>query len=175
MNDELSKMNISSALKEINHLRNELTRKIKIRKDNFRVIIPKSSTLEKEIENPNNHYVNFHKITEEIYNLADKINQLRERILKTNITTLVTIDDKEITLALLKLRIDKLSSELAQLNGLPERDWLERRRNIAKVEEEEKEVMQLSDLELESLIKNIETEKRKLENILDFKNANTLI
>ena len=41
-------MNISAGLKKIKVLRNELQRKIKIRKENFIAIIPKESSLEED-------------------------------------------------------------------------------------------------------------------------------
>lgn len=39
-------MNVSSALKQVKQLKNELKRKIKMRKENFFMVIPKESTLE---------------------------------------------------------------------------------------------------------------------------------
>lgn len=59
-------------------------------------------------------------------------------------------------------------------NNLNERDSFGfRRRRIATTEEEEKEVAQLTDLQLEVLIKQLEERKLKLENILEIHNANT--
>jgi len=164
-------MNISSALKEIKLLRNELKRKIIIRKDNFFVIIPKDSTLDKE-----KNYINFKSISEEIGILMKQMSALRERILKTNIKTNVTIDDeRKVSLAMLKLMIDDFRSELAQFNSMKD-DGLfsfDRRRRIRTTEEEEKEVPQLNDLELEKKFKLLEENKVKLENLLEYMNANT--
>lgn len=164
-------MNISSGLKKIKLLRNELKRKITIRKDNFFVIIPKDSTLDKEQD-----YINFESITEEIGTLTKQISTLREKILKTNIKTNATIDDdKEVSLAMLKLMIDDFRSELAQFNSMKD-DGLfsfDRRRRIRTTEEEEKQVPQLNDLELEERFKSLEENKVKLENLLEYMNTNT--
>ncbi|KKK98274.1 hypothetical protein LCGC14_2644370, partial [marine sediment metagenome] len=73
--------------------------------------------------------------------------------MNTNIQTIVTIEDNDITLAKLKLLIDDIRSELAQLDGINERDIFgSRRRRIATTEEEEKEIAQLTDMQLETLI-----------------------
>ncbi len=118
--------------------------------------------------------VGFDKISEEIKDLAEKISILREKIMKTNIQTTISVDNNDITLAKLKLLIDDIRSELAQLSVINERDIFgSRRRRIATTEEEEKEIAQLSDLQLETLILQLEGKKMKLENILEVKNANT--
>lgn len=163
-------MNISSALKEIKLLRNELKRKLKMRQDNFIVIIPKDSNLEQEKD-----FIPFPKITEEINELMRKISVLREGILKTNINTMVNLEEKKISLAMLKLLIDDTRSALAQLESINDKGIFgyDRRRRITKTEEEEKEVEQLSDLELEKMIKSLEEKKNKFENLLEFTNTNT--
>ena len=118
--------------------------------------------------------VGFDNISEEIKDLAEKISILREKIMKTNIQTTISVDNNDITLAKLKLLIDDIRSELAQLSVINERDIFgSRRRRIATTEEEEKEIAQLSDLQLETLILQLEGKKMKLENILEVKNANT--
>ncbi|KKM82426.1 hypothetical protein LCGC14_1237060 [marine sediment metagenome] len=118
--------------------------------------------------------VGFDKISEEIKDLAEKISILCEKIMKTNIQTTISVDNNDITLAKLKLLIDDIRSELAQLSVINERDIFgSRRRRIATTEEEEKEIAQLSDLQLETLILQLEGKKMKLENILEVKNANT--
>ena len=168
-------MNISGALKQIKHLKNELKRKIKMRKENFFVIIPKNGKLE-DFKNSDEtiKFVDFNKVSEEINIIAKKISTLRERIMKTNIQTIVNVENDEITLAKLKLLIDDIRSELAQLDGINERDIFgSRRRRITTTEEEEKEVSQLTDIQLEKLISQLEEKKMKLENILEVQNANT--
>lgn len=167
-------MNISGALKQMKQLKNELKRKIKMRKDNFFVIIPKDADLEDLKNSQDAKFVNIDRISEEINTLAKEISNLRERILKTNIQTLIKVENDEISLALLKLRIDDIRSELAQLDNINERDiFSSRRRKITTTEEEEKEVAQLNDIQIEISIKQAEERKMKLENILELKNANT--
>ncbi len=168
-------MKISSALKKIRKLRNELKRKIKIRKDNFHVIIPKNKTLEDIKQNPNEYkIIDIQKISDELNEITRKITDLREQILKTNVTTMAEVEGETISLSKLKLLIDDMRSELAQLEGIDERGYLEsRRRKIKTQEEEEKEIPQLTDLELEKLIKDIEEKKINYENILEYMNATT--
>lgn len=165
-------MKISSALKELKNLRNELKRKLNLRKDNFTVIIPKRSELKDET-----NYVNFDEITDEILNLVCEISQIRERIQKTNLTTTVKINDgkTEISLAILKLFIDDLRSELAQIQVLTRGNRLFSfdRRKITTTDEEEKEVAQKSDLQIEEIIKQLEEKKTEYENLLEFTNATT--
>lgn len=147
-----------------------------MRRENFFVVIPKDSTLEDLKENVEevSKFVNFENISEEINVIAEKISNLRERIMRTNIHTEIDVDDRTMTLSRLKLVIDDIRSELAQLDTINERDSFGfRRRRIATTEEEEKEVAQLTDLQLEFLIKKLEERKMKLENILEIHNANT--
>ena len=167
-------MNISGALKEVKLLKNELKRKLKIRKENFFVIIPKKISLQEAKDNPEKFdIIDFLKITDEIRDITKKISDLRERILKTNIITKVEVDGNQLSLSRLKLRVDEGRSELAQLENITERGIFDRRRKIVTSEEEEKEIAQLTDLELETRIKELEKEKFNLENLLELKNANT--
>jgi len=168
-------MNISGGLKQIKQFKNELKRKIKMRKENFFVIIPKSGELEDfKANNKTIKFVDFKNISEEINNIAKRISTLREKIMKTNIQTIVKVENNEITLANLKLLVDDIRSELVQLDGINERDIFgSRRRRISTTEEEEKEVTQLTDIQLDNLISQLEEKKMKLENILEIQNANT--
>lgn len=94
--------------------------------------------------------------------------------MKTNISIQVELDGKSVTLSRLKLMIDDIRSELAQIDGINEKDiFSSRRRRIATSEEEEKEIAQLTDIELENRIKTLEDRKIKLENILETQNATT--
>ncbi len=169
-------LNISGGLKQIKQFKNELKRKIKIRKENFSVIIPKDNTLNEFKRNikENVEFVEFSKISEDIDKISGEISDLRERIMKTNINTIIEVNGDTITLSKLKLLIDDLKSKLAQLEVINDKDYFGvRRRRIATTEEEEKEVAQLTDLQLDELIKQIETDKITLENILETKNATT--
>jgi len=168
-------MNVSGGLKQIRQLKNELKRKIKMRKENFFIIIPKSEELEDfKTDNKTIKFVDFNNISGEINNIAKRISTLREKIMKTNIQTIVNVENDKITLANLKLLIDDIRSELAQLDGINERDIFgSRRRKISTTEEEEKEVAQLTDIQLDNLISQLEEKKMKLENILEIKNTNT--
>jgi len=58
---------------------------------------------------------------------------------------------------MIKLMIDDLRSELSQLTSLKGRDRFfgYDRRRLMKVEEEEKEVPQLTDLEIEEILANL--------------------
>ena len=88
-------MNVSGGLKKIRQHKNELKRKIKMRKENFFVIIPKGGKIE-DISN-NENFVEFDKISEEIKALAEKISVLREKIMNNNIQTIVTVENNDIT------------------------------------------------------------------------------
>jgi len=169
-------LNISGALKQIRQLKNELKRKIKMRRENFFLIIPKDSTLKDFKDSRHNieEFVDFEKNSQEIIEISEKISDLRENTMKTNITTKIEVDSRMITLSRLKLMIDDIRSELAQLDTINERDTFGfRRRRIATIEEEEKEVAQLSDIQLEDRIKKLEQKKITLETILETHNANT--
>ena len=169
-------MNINQGLKEIRSFKNELKRLIKIRKENFYIIIPKEQKIEeaqKEIE--------FNTITDEIKDLSHKISVLREKILKTNINTKIEIDNNTISISLLKLMIDDLRSELAQIQNLNDdsSSWSlrssGRRRQISTKELEEKEVPQLNDMGVEKIVKELEEKKNHYEGILDKINNKTEI
>lgn len=169
-------MNVSGALKKIKQLKNEFKRKIKMRKENFFVVIPKESTLEsfKKQNTKEINFVDFEKISREINEISETISDLREKVLKTNINIQVDVDGKFMTLSRLKLSLDDIRSELAQIDGINEKDIFgSRRRRITTNEEEEKEITQLIDLQLETRIKTLEEKKIKLENILEILNATT--
>jgi len=171
-------VNITRALKERKMLKNELKRKLKIRRDNFNVIIPKDVTLEDmkklgEKFEKDREFVSFDSITEKIKNIVKELRELSECILITNINTKVEFNGEKVSLAMLKLMVDDKRSELAQLETINERGIFDRRRRISTTEEEEKEVSQLTDLELESMKKTLELEKNALESLLEFTNANT--
>lgn len=168
-------MNITRALKERKMLKNELKRKLKIRRDNFNVIIPKDLTLEdmKKLGEKDREFVSFDSITEKIKNIVKELRELSERILITNINTKVEFNDEKVSLAMLKLMVDDKRSELAQLETINERSIFDRKRRISTTEEEEKEVSQLTDLELEAMKKTLELDKNALESLLEFTNANT--
>ena len=170
-------MNITKALKERKMLKNELKRKLKIRKDNFIVIIPKDASIEdmKKLGDTNREFVSFEDITENIDSIVRELRNLSERILITNINTIVEINGEEVSLAKLKLMVDDKRSELAQLESINEHGIFDQRRRISTTEEEEKEVSQLTDLELETMKKTLESEKNELESLLEFTNANTAI
>ena len=156
-------------------LKNELKRKLKIRRDNFNVIIPKDVTLEgmKKLGEKDREFVSFDSITEKIKNIVKELRELSERILITNINTKVEFNGERVSLAMLKLMVDDKRSELAQLETINERSIFDRKRKISTTEEEEKEVSQLTDLELEAMKKTLELEKNTLESLLEFTNANT--
>lgn len=88
---------------------------------NFFVIIPKNGKLEDFSERELVKFVDFNKISEEINTIAKMIGNLRERIMKTNIQTIVKVENDEVTLAKLKLVIDDIRSELAQLDSINEK------------------------------------------------------
>ena len=163
-------MNISSALKLIKDLRQELRRLIKMRNKHFVVVIPKESNLE-DVEG----IISFGDLTKRLNDLMSRISLLREKILITNINTEVDLNGGKVSLALLKLRIDDIRSELAQLQNLDDvRSFsFDSRRRLRKTEEEEKEVRQLNDIQLEALIKGLEDQKRAFEDALEKANSIT--
>ena len=69
--DKYLKENISRALKQVKQLKNELKRKIKMRKENFFVIIPKNVELKDLITEGEAKFVAFERISEEIDKLAN--------------------------------------------------------------------------------------------------------
>ncbi len=170
-------MNITKALKERKMLKNELKRKLKIRKDNFIVVISKDVSIEdmKKSGDSNREFVGFEDITENINSIIKVLRELSERILITNINTIVEINGEKVSLAMLKLLVDDKRSELAQLESINEQGLFDKKRRISTTEEEEKEVAQLTDLELETMKKTLESEKNTLESLLEFTNANTEI
>jgi hypothetical protein len=167
-------MKISKGLKELRKYRNELNRLVKIRSSNFYAIIPKDSTLSKEVEEGN--VVNFEEVTERINELLEKINDLRERILRTNVNTMVETEEGEISLAKLLLTIGKYKSELAHFENFGGiGGYFGRERRISTAEEEQLKVPYLDDMELEEKIKDLEEKKIELESKLEYINATTEI
>ncbi len=83
-------MNVLGVLREIKFLKNQLERKIKMRKKNF-IIIPKNKDLEDLGNNKLERIVKFNKISEEINILERNISELRKKVLRTNIKTLINI------------------------------------------------------------------------------------
>ncbi|MBD3227379.1 MAG: hypothetical protein GF329_04250 [Candidatus Lokiarchaeota archaeon] len=163
-------MRISTALKKIRTLKNELSRLIAIRKKNFYVIIPKNVSIEDaDIE------IRFNEITDRIDKTLNEIAILRERLLRTNINTYVEIDGEKVSLSLLKLLVDNVRSELAQIQSIKNSGYsfTSRQRRISTTDDEEKEVAQLNDLELENKVKELEKQKLALEKKLEYKNATT--
>jgi len=139
------------------------------------VIIPK----EKEITEIT-PTISFKDLTEQIKELATQISNLRERILRTNLTTKVIIGGEPISLALLKLKIDDIRSEIAQIENLMDSSYsplgfTRQRRQLLTKDVEEKEVPQLNDLELEKIYKDLELQKNQLEGLLEKQNALTAL
>ncbi len=84
------------------------------------------------------NFVDFEKISSEISEISDTISNLREKVLKTNMSIQVELDGKSVTLSRLKLMIDDIRSELAQIDGINEKDIFSsrRRRNILSLEDQ---------------------------------------
>jgi hypothetical protein len=164
-------MKISTALKKLRTLKNELNRLINIRKENFYVIIPKDIEVkDADIE------IRFNEITDRINKVLNDICNLRENLLRTNINTHIEIDGDQISLSHLKLKVDSVRSELAQVQNIKNSGYSfgsSRRRKIISTEDEEKEVSQLNDLELENMISDLDNKKLDLEKKLEFMNATT--
>ncbi len=167
-------VNIIGALKTIKQMQNELKRKIRLREDNFNLIIPKELTIQeykKKCLEENIKIVDFHKISEEINELLNNIIDLREKLLKTNINTIIEFNGKKISSAKLKLQIDNIRSELSHFENINEE--YSYKKKLRKVDEEEKKINQVSDLELENIVIELEKKKISMENKLETSNATT--
>ena len=169
-------MKIIEALKEINLKKNQLKRLYDIRQDNFKIIIPKNMSLEEAlIDFKSLNIIKFDEITERISKLSSDIMIMREKILITNISTIVHLEEiGDISLSRLKLMIDEIRSELAQLNLYQtKRGGFFDSKKFMSTDDEEKEVAQMNSLELENLVQENELKKIKMESILDKINAKT--
>ena len=167
-------MKISQALSKKNDLQKRLGRLIDLRKNNFRVVIKKDETLDEARKSFKDlKIVEFGSISEKINRVVLEITDLRERILRTNVKIEVQVGDDKVSLAKLILLINDAKSELKQLSSLKERSLFDRKRKIAKTDEEEKEVDQLTDLELEELVTALEDKKSELQYLLEEANALT--
>ena len=168
-------MNVVEALKEIKLKKGQIKRLISIREDEFSIIIPKDLTLEEALNDKKKYnIIGFKELSNKIEALAIDITDLREKLLITNISTILP---KGYSLARLKLKIDEIRSELAQLNTLnPSRGRsLFDSRKLRSTEDEEKEVPQMNALEIEDLIQSLEDKKGRLESELEKANANTTL
>jgi len=166
--------NITGTLKQIKQFQNELKRKIRLRDENFNMIIPKELNIREykaKCVEEGEKIVDFYEMSDEIDNILNKIIDLREKILKTNINTIIEINGEKTSLAKLKLQIDNIRSELSQIENIGEEYSYERK--LRKVEDEEKKINQISDLEIESIVGKLENKKILLENKLETANANT--
>ena len=170
-------MKITDALVQLKMLKEQISRLYNIRKENFKVYIPKELTLEDVKQDTKKHdIILFDDLTEKIETLESRITNLRERLVKTNVNTMVTLEGKEITLARLKLLLDDHRSRLSQLMGLSKGArfvYLSTSKGPRSIDDEEKEVFQLNDLEVERLITEEEERKNKLQVLLDTTNAMT--
>ncbi len=167
-------MNITGCLKQIKQMQNELRRKIRLRDENFNMIIPKELNIEeykKKCSEENIKIVDFYDITGEINELLNKIIDLREKILKTNINTIIEYNGTRVSSAKLKLQIDNIRSELSHIESINEE--YSYKKKLRKVDDEEKKINQVSDLELENIVKELEKKKISMENKLETSNANT--
>ena len=166
-------MNVVEALKKIKLMQGQIKRLISIREDAFSVVIPKDISLEEALkEKKKYNIVGFEDITAKIDALSREITALREKLLITNVSTILS---EGYSLAKLKLMIDEMRSELAQLNALipSRRRSLFDSRKLRSSEDEEKEIPQLNALQIEGKIQSLEDKKGVLEAKLEKANANT--
>lgn len=162
-------MKLAQALKKVRSLKNELSRLLKMRQENFVVVIPKGSDIKKSKKD-----IDFLELTEQIKTVVAEITELRGNILRTNISTFVKLNEKDVSLAVLKLKIDDFRSELAQAQQLKNIDGMGRmRRPLLTTDTEEKEVPQLTDMEIEAYIKGLESQKDELDSVLEAFNNKT--
>jgi hypothetical protein len=170
-------MKITDALVQMKSMKEQISRLYNIRKEHFTAIIPKEVTVEDMKKDPKKYNVlSFDEVTKEITEIEEKVTDLREKVQKTNVATVVKLENgEEVTLARLKLKVDDYRSRLSQLMSLSRgaRGWLMDRRSTLSKDDEEKQVTQMDDLEIEKLIKKHEEEKNKLQLVLDTTNAKT--
>lgn len=169
-------MKITDALLKLKTLKERIARLYNIRRDHFKTYIPKDTHFDDIKKDPKKYNVIlFDEVTERISKVEVEINGLRERLLKTNVSTTVeTADGDTVTLAMLKLMVDTYRSKLSQVMDLKNhRFGYSRSRSPVTAEEEEILIEQLNDMELENLISKYESEKNALQLVLDKANART--
>ena len=102
-------MKLGAALQNLKILQSKLARLYRLRADTFNVLETKSAE------------VDYDQLTDEINTLVDEVRQLKTRIHKTNANTMVTVDDKELSIQELILLIADLRSDLSRLEELKPR------------------------------------------------------
>ena len=173
-------MKISEALQERKHLKEQITRLYALRNENFKVLINKDISIEEAKKEPKKHrIIVFEDITKEIDEGWLKEINLRESILKTNLSTTIDFPSDiieglsgEMSLAKLKICYDKIVGDLKSLMSLKS-DRMYDPRRIISVDDQQKAVPQLDDLEIEKMLQDLEAKKRKISKILDLANAKT--
>ena len=165
-------MNVTDALLDRKNLTEEIKRLKAISSSHFTETIPKGKTLENVSKEEGSNVVLFNDIDAQINKIEGELELLRERMLKTNVSKYVKVDNDDITLSRLKIKIDTIKSRLSHLMGLRS-DSKRYGRMISSTDDEERNVQQLSDLELEERIKELERVKTRYQQILDKANAST--
>ena len=102
-------MKLGAALQNLKILQSKLARLYRLRTDTFSVLETK------KVE------VDYNQLTTEINTLVDEIRQLKTNIAKTNANTVVTVDEKEISIQELIFLIADLRSDLSKLEELKPR------------------------------------------------------
>lgn len=176
-------MKITEALKVRKHLTEQIKRNHELRNENFYIFVPKTVTMKDVRENPEKFDITtFKEITDNIDEIEWTLLDLREKMMRTNVDTIVTIPEnfivkglsgKKMSLAKLKLIIDKYRSNLAQLMNLRKEGRYDRKSASLSTEDEEKKIPQLKGKEIEEIITKLEDEKRKLETLLEGTNGRT--
>ena len=145
-------MKLGEALSKLKKEKSRLARLILLRKENVYV-----EEGEKTKFDPI-------KLSEEINKKVDEIRELKIKIQKTNLNTIVSGDKISLTEAIIK--VNDLRSKLAHLSNLFEK-------SSYMFREEKKLIAQLDELEIEDKIEKIEIEKVQLDNKIQMTNWTT--
>ena len=147
-------MKLGEALSNLKKERTRLARLITLRKENVFVEKGKQTVFSPK------------QLSEEIDKKTNEIRILKLQIQTTNLQTKLKLENMSLAEALLK--INDIRNKIEKLSSL-----FERKRELWSREEEKELVPQLDENKIEEEIKNLESEKVKLDNIIQMTNWNT--
>ncbi|MEX2017608.1 MAG: hypothetical protein WD876_03995 [Candidatus Pacearchaeota archaeon] len=150
-------MNLGEALSLLKKEKSRLARLISLRKDNIFVEKEKESEFKPE------------ELSNEINTKIDEIRDLKIRIQKTNISTIVK--DEKISLSEAIIKVNDIRSKISNLSNL-----FERKRGSWFFDKDQKELIaQINESDIEDEIEKLEAEKVKLDNKIQTTNWNTIL
>ncbi len=148
-------MKIGEALSQLKKEKIRLTRLISLRRDNVYTEEGRKTSFDPK------------KLSGEINKKIDDIRELKIKIQKTNLSTKVEGDNIKLAEAIIK--VSDLKNNIEDLSKL-----FERKKSIWSSDKDEKiKVSQLDEVEVESEIERLESEKVKLDNKIQITNWKT--